>query len=63
MTRGQSKKGKHKDKTHLPQTPKNQKIEPDGLDIEFSQELADHEDIEAQARAKAADDRAKDSKK
>lgn len=41
---------------------KNQKqkdIKPDGLDIEFSQELADQADLEAQARAKAADERAK----
>ncbi|MCZ0702797.1 hypothetical protein J2T56_003084 [Natronobacillus azotifigens] len=30
----------------------------DGRDVEFSEELADHEDIEAQARAKAADRRA-----
>ena len=31
----------------------------DGLDIEFSQELADHDDLEAQHRSKAADERAK----
>jgi hypothetical protein len=31
----------------------------DGLDVEYSSELADHEDLEAQARSKAADERAK----
>lgn len=34
----------------------------DGRDIEFSQELADQEDLEAQARSKAADARAKKGK-
>ena len=39
---------------------KNQKnIKPDGLDVEFSQEVADQADLEAQARSKAADERAK----
>lgn len=41
----------------LSQTPKNQKS--DGRDIEFSEELADHEDKEAQARSRAADKRAR----
>ena len=41
----------------------NQKnIRPDGLDVEFSQELADQNDLEAQARSKAADERAKSRK-
>lgn len=31
--------------------------ESDGRDVEFSRELADHEDMEAQARATAADER------
>jgi hypothetical protein len=31
----------------------------DGLDIEFSQELADAEDLEAQERSQQADERAK----
>lgn len=31
--------------------------ESDGRDVEFSRELADHEDMEAQARATAADKR------
>lgn len=34
----------------------------DGRDIEFSEELADQEDLEAQARSKAADARAKRKK-
>ncbi|AXM88547.1 YfhD family protein [Anoxybacillus ayderensis] len=29
-------------------------IKPDGHDVKFSAELADHEDLEAQARAEAA---------
>ncbi|MDQ0228531.1 YfhD family protein [Metabacillus niabensis] len=45
----------------LPQTPKN--LKRDGIDQEFSQELADQDDIEAQARAKAADQRQKAKKK
>lgn len=46
-------------KRHLAQTPKNQISDTDGLDIEFSEELADHDDREAQARSKAADRRVK----
>ena len=34
-------------------------IRSDGIDEEFSEELADHSDIEAQSRAKAANRRAK----
>lgn len=41
----------------LSQTPKDQKS--DGRDIEFSEEMADREDKEAQARSRAADKRAK----
>lgn len=44
-------------KQSLPQTPKNMKS--DGLDVEFSRALADHDDLEAMARSKAADRRAK----
>ncbi|MBM6616472.1 YfhD family protein [Bacillus suaedaesalsae] len=43
----------------LPQTPGYAKLPPDGRDIEFSQELADADDLQAQERAKAADARAK----
>ncbi|MEN1934067.1 YfhD family protein [Paenibacillus sp. 102] len=31
----------------------------DGIDVEFSRELADHDDLEANARANAADARQK----
>lgn len=40
----------------------NQAPEPDGLDVEYSSELADQNDLEAQARADAADKRAKKRK-
>ncbi len=46
-------------------TPKNQHQKgkevkkTDGIDVEFSEELADQEDKEAQARSKAADQRQK----
>jgi hypothetical protein len=42
---------------------KQKNITPDGLDVEFSQELADQDDLEAQARSQAADKRAKARKK
>lgn len=46
----------HKQKTRfLPQVPKN--LKADGLDIEFSRELADQNDLEAAACASAADER------
>ncbi len=34
-------------------------IQSDGLDVEFSEALADHDDLVAQARSNAADARAK----
>jgi hypothetical protein len=43
-------------KNFMAQTPKNQLT--DGKDVEFSEEFADHEDKEAQARSRAADKRA-----
>ena len=46
----------HKNNKHkLPQTPKNMKY--DGHDVEYSAELADQADLEAQARANAANQR------
>ncbi|MFD2044240.1 YfhD family protein [Ornithinibacillus salinisoli] len=54
---GRDEHNKSKGNNYLAQTPKNQKS--DGLDIEFSEELADHEDKEAQVRSRAADKRAK----
>ncbi|MCI0765214.1 YfhD family protein [Bacillus sp. TL12] len=38
--------------------PERNKIS-DGIDVEFSRELADHDDLEANARADAADARQK----
>ncbi|WP_042347916.1 YfhD family protein [Bacillus massiliigorillae] len=35
----------------------------DGRDVEFSQEVADHDDLVAQERSKAADQRAKARRK
>ncbi len=35
------------------------KQQSDGKDIQFSQKFADHDDLEALARLKAADERAK----
>ena len=43
-------------KNFFAQTPKNQLS--DGIDVEYSEELADHDDIVAQERSKAADKRA-----
>ncbi|OIJ17281.1 YfhD family protein [Anaerobacillus alkalilacustris] len=40
----------------------NQEIISDGRDIEFSQEFADQDDLEAQERSQAADNRAKKKK-
>jgi hypothetical protein len=42
---------------------KNRKLKADGLDIEFSQELADQDDLEAQERSQAAKQRVKQKKK
>ncbi|MCT1903025.1 YfhD family protein [Oceanobacillus sojae] len=55
MGRDEHKKRKN---NYLSQTPKNQKT--DGIDVEFSDELADADDKEAQARSRAADKRAHD---
>lgn len=38
-------------------------FQSDGRDVEFSQESADHDDLVAQERSKAADQRAKTRKK
>ncbi|WP_409291570.1 YfhD family protein [Peribacillus sp. SCS-26] len=46
-----------RNKQDLPLTPKE--FKRDGLDVEFSERLADTDDLEAQARSKAADQRAK----
>jgi hypothetical protein len=51
------KKTRDRNKGSLPQVTKNMKS--DGIDVEYSQELADHADLEAQARANAANQRVK----
>lgn len=61
MGRGNKQKSRDKNKQSLPQVPKN--LKRDGVDQEFSQELADQEDIEAQARSNAANQRQKANKK
>lgn len=57
MGRDDRRKARDKNKQKLPQVPKNMKS--DGQDIEFSQELADQDDLKAMERAAAADKRAK----
>jgi hypothetical protein len=58
-SRGNNSHGKNK--ASLPQVPKNMKS--DGIDEEYSAELADQEDLEAQARANAANQRVKANRK
>ena len=55
MGRAHKQKTRDKNKSFLPQVPKN--LKADGLDIEFSRELADQNDLEAAARASAANER------
>ncbi|MBS4198438.1 YfhD family protein [Bacillus sp. FJAT-49732] len=57
MGRNDRRSARDKNKQKLPQVPKNMKS--DGLDVEFSEELADHNDKVAMERSKAADNRAK----
>ena len=57
MGRSRGQRSRDKNKASLPQVPKNMKS--DGVDEEFSQELADQADLEAQARANAANQRVK----
>lgn len=57
MGRSRGQKSRGSNKASLPQVPKNMKS--DGIDVEFSQELADQADLEAQARANAANQRVK----
>ena len=57
MGRAHGQKTRDRNKASLPQVPKNMKS--DGLDVEFDRDLADHDDLEAMARSKEADERAK----
>ncbi|MED4206550.1 YfhD family protein [Neobacillus mesonae] len=61
MGRSRGQKSRDKNKASLPQVPKNMKS--DGNDVEFSQEIADQADLEAQARANAANQRVRSRKK
>jgi hypothetical protein len=53
--------GQKHNKGSLPQVPKNMKS--DGIDEEYSAELADQADLEAQARANAANQRVANKKR
>ncbi len=57
MGRSRGQKSRGNNKSSLPQVPKNMKS--DGIDVEFSQEVADQADLEAQARSNAANQRVK----
>ncbi|QED46944.1 YfhD family protein [Cytobacillus dafuensis] len=57
MGRSRGQRSRDKNKASLPQVPKHMKS--DGIDEEFSEELADRDDLEAQARANAANQRVK----
>jgi hypothetical protein len=61
MGRSRGHKTRDKNKGSLPQVPQNMKS--DGIDVEYSQELADHADLEAQARSNAANQRANNRNK
>ncbi|MBB3868875.1 hypothetical protein HNR78_001760 [Parageobacillus toebii NBRC 107807] len=52
MGRSRGQKTRDKNKATLPQVPKQ--LKSDGLDVEYSREFADYEDLEAEARAQAA---------
>lgn len=60
MGRAQGHKTRDKNKASLPQVPKNMKT--DGNDVEFSREMADGADLEALARANAANQRVRNRK-
>nr|WGD63296.1 YfhD family protein [Bacillus subtilis]WGD70927.1 YfhD family protein [Bacillus subtilis]WGD76491.1 YfhD family protein [Bacillus subtilis] len=59
MGRNHIHKNRDKNKQKLPQVPDALKRETDGVYEEYSTELADADDREAQERAKATDNRAK----
>ncbi|MBS4192483.1 YfhD family protein [Bacillus sp. FJAT-49705] len=61
MGRSRGQRSRDKNKASLPQVPKNMKS--DGIDEEFSEELADRDDLEAQARANAANQRVKEKQR
>ncbi|MBD1379646.1 YfhD family protein [Metabacillus arenae] len=57
MGRAHKQKSRDHNKSSLPQVPKNLKKPSDGVDEEYSRELADQADLEAQARSNAANQR------
>ncbi|GIN88285.1 hypothetical protein J6TS2_46710 [Heyndrickxia sporothermodurans] len=57
MGRAHKQKARDKNKAKLPQVPKN--LKSDGIDVEYSSELADQADLEAQERSNTAKQRAK----
>lgn len=61
MGRAHGHKTRDKNKGSLPQVPKNMKS--DGHDVEFSKEMADGADLEALARANAANQRVRNRNK
>lgn len=61
MGRANKHKTRDSNKGSLPQVPKN--LKSDGNDVEFSSENADHGDLEAMARANAANQRVKQNRK
>ena len=55
--------GKQNENKNIEQYLKQHKaFETDGIDVEFSMEEADQDDLEALARSEAADERAKNRK-
>jgi hypothetical protein len=58
MAKKGSKK-RDKNSVTLPNTPKSMKNLKNADEVEFSQELADSEDLEAQSRMQVANERAK----
>ncbi|MEH7331598.1 YfhD family protein [Neobacillus drentensis] len=61
MGRSRGHGSRDKNKASLPQVPKNMKS--DGQDVEFSKEMADGADLEALARANAANQRVQNRSK
>lgn len=61
MGRSHGNKSRDRNKASLPQVPKN--LKSDGNDVEFSNEMADGADLEALARANAANQRVQSRKK
>ncbi|RID81793.1 YfhD family protein [Peribacillus asahii] len=59
---GQNHKPIKRNKNNQGPSQFEKNLQSDGIDVEYSAELADADDLEAQARANAADQRAKRNK-